>query len=365
MQDHARQGGRVRIAVTGASGNVGSALLRRLVDTGEHEVVGVARRLPTEGHPFQDVQWVAADLTDPTGGAALHQAFLGADAVVHLAWGFQPSHDLAYLEALGVGGTRRVLEAVASAEVPHLVHMSSVGAYSPKRDDEPVDESWPTGGVPSSPYSRHKSTAERLLDAHESAYPVRLLTRLRPGVVGQRRAGSALLRYAVPAIVPAAVLGHVGVLPLDRRMMIPMVHADDVADAIVRVLDARAPGAFNLASDPAVTSAALAGVLGARLVHVPSSVVRPGVSLSWHARLQPVDPGWLDLAFAVPLLDTTRARRELGWEPTKDALSVLDETLAGMREAASDRSPVLRPRSVPAQVVRALRRGPVTSRHLP
>jgi len=353
----------VRIVVTGASGNIGSALLRRVV--GDHDVVGVARRVPDAVVPYDAVQWRPVDLTDPAAAGDLAQTFTGADAVVHLAWGFQPSHDLRYLEELGVGGTRRVLEAVAAADVPHLIHMSSVGAYSPKRDDQPVDESWPTGGVPSSPYSRHKSRAERLLDAHQAAYPQRVVTRLRPGVVGQRRAGSALLRYAVPGLVPAAVIGHVGVLPLDRRLALPMVHADDVADAIARVLDRRAPGAFNLASDPAVTSAAIAGVLGARLVHVPSPLMRAGMSLSWHARLQPVDPGWLDMGFSLPLLDTSRARVELGWAPSKDALSVLDETVTGMREAASDRSPVLRPRSVPEQLVRALRRGPVTSRHHP
>ena len=94
-------------------------------------------------------------------------AFAGADAVVHLAWGFQPSHREDYLRELGVGGTGRVIEAVTAAEVPHLVHMSSVGAYSPKRDDEPVDESWPTDGVRTSMYSRHKSAAERLLDRLE------------------------------------------------------------------------------------------------------------------------------------------------------------------------------------------------------
>jgi UDP-glucose 4-epimerase len=353
----------VRIVITGASGNIGSALLRRLA--GEYDVLGIARRVPDAAAPFDAVQWRSVDLTDAAAAGDLAQAFTGADAVVHLAWGFQPSHDLAYLEELGVGGTRRVLEAVAAADVPHLVHMSSIGAYSPKQDDEPVDETWRTGGVPSSPYSRHKSRAERLLDAHQSAYPGRVLTRLRPGVVGQRRAGSALLRYAVPGLVPAAVIGHVGVLPLDRRLALPMVHADDVADAIVRVLDGRVPGPFNLASDPAVTSAAIAGVLGARLVHVPSSLLRAGMSLSWHARLQPVDPGWLDMGFALPLLDTSRARDELGWEPTKDALSVLDETVSGMREAASDRSPVLRPRSVAEQLVRAVRRGPVSSRHHP
>jgi UDP-glucose 4-epimerase len=355
----------VRIAVTGASGNVGSALLRRLVGAGEHDVVGVARRLPTEGHPFQDVQWVAADLTDPAGGAALHQAFVGADAVVHLAWGFQPSHDLRYLEELGVGGTRRVLEAVDSAGVPHLVHMSSVGAYSPKHDDTPVDESWPTGGVPSSPYSRHKSAAERLLDAHERTRPGTIVSRLRPGIIGQRSAGSGLLRYALPAVLPAAVVGLVPVLPLDRRLTIPMVHADDVADAIARVLESRAPGAFNLSAGPPITTALIAEALGARSVHVPAPAVRAAMSLAWHARLQQVDPGWLDLGFAVPLLDTARAEAELGWSPTSDARSVLAETVDGMRTAASDSSPVLRPRRVPEQLATMLRRGPVSHRQRP
>ncbi len=356
----------MRVVVTGASGNVGSAVLRRLVEAGEHDVLGVARRLPSEsGPPYDAVSWRSVDLTDDAATAALREAFHGADAVVHLAWGFQPSHDVDYLEALGVGGTRRVLDAVAAADVPHLVHMSSVGAYSPKHDDSPVDESWPTDGVPTSPYSRHKSMAERLLDAHRRSHPDRVVTRLRPGIIGQRNAGSALTRYALPGIVPAGVLGHLPVLPLDRRLTIPVVHADDVATAVHRILETRAPGPFNLSAEPAVTTASIAEVLGARHVQVPSTVLRAVVSLSWHARLQPVDPGWLDLGFAVPLLDTSRAARELGWAPSVDALSVLAETVAGMRDGASGRSPVLRPRSVPRQLLRALRRGPVSRRHEP
>jgi len=354
----------LRIVVTGASGNVGSALLRRLVP-GDHEVVGIARRPPRGGYPFEDVQWVAADLTESSSARQLYDSSVGADAVVHLAWGFQPSHDLQYLEALGVGGTRRVLDAVASANVPHLVHMSSVGAYSPKKDDSPVDESWPTEGVPSSPYSQHKSAAERLLDGHERAHPTTVITRMRPGIVGQESAGSALLRYAVPAAVPAAALNFVPIVPLDKRLTIPMVHADDVADAIVRALDARAPGAFNLSAEPAITTDLIASALHARAVHVPAPVVRALMSLAWHARLQQVDPGWLDLGFAVPLLDTTRASTELGWAPTMDAVSVLAETLAGMGLASSDQTPVLRPRTVFDQVGRLLRRGPVSERRLP
>ena len=249
--------------------------------------------------------------------------------------------------------------------VRHLVHMSSVGAYSPKRDDAPVDESWPTDGVRTSMYSRHKSAAERLLDRAEQDDPDLLVTRMRPGIVGQRSAGSALLRYGLPAVVPRSVLAHVPVLPLDRGLAIPMVHADDVADAVARALEGRVPGAFNLSATPAVTADLIAVALGARLVHVPSAVLRAAVSASWHARVQPLDPGWIDMAFALPLLDSSRAASELGWAPSMDAVEVLDETIMGMQDGASGRSPVLRPRTVVASLARAVRQGPVSSRRAP
>ncbi|CAA9374083.1 MAG: NAD-dependent epimerase/dehydratase [uncultured Nocardioides sp.] len=361
----------MRIVITGASGNVGSALLRRLTrdhnHDQDHEIVGVVRRQPEDVAPFDAVEWSLVDLTRTEDESTLRAACVGADAVVHLAWGFQPSHREDYLAELGVGGTRRVIEAVTAAGVPHLVHMSSVGAYSPKQDDTPVEETWPTHGVPSSMYSRHKAAAERLLDRLErdAGADAPVVTRLRPGIVGQRNAGSALLRYGVPALLPSSVLRHVPVLPLDRGLTIPMVHADDVADAIVRVLESRAPGAFNLAADPAVTAEDIAAALGTRLVHVPAAVVRGAVSLSWLARLQQVDAGWIDLGFAVPLMDTSRARSELGWSPTNDALAVLVETVAGMAEGAADHSPVLRPRSVVGALGRFARRGPVATRQRP
>jgi len=360
----------MRIAITGATGNLGTALLRRL-DGSDHDLVGLARRLPDPAGPhgrdpsLDRVSWVGVDLTDPAGEPVLRRAFADADAVVHLAWGFQPSHDLRYLEALGVGGTQRVLDAAAAAGVPHVVHMSSIGAYAPKRDDAPVDETWPTTGVRTSRYSVHKAAAERLLDDFEHASPGTTVSRMRPGIVGQRSAGSALLRYGVPAAVPAKALDLVPVLPLDRRMRIPMVHADDVADAVVRVLDRRAGGAFNLAADPPITTDVVADALGAKAVHVPSSVVRAVMSAAWHARLQQVDTGWLDLAFSVPLLDTSRARDELGWAPAVPAATVLREVLDGMRHTASAGTPVLRPRTVLGGLRTLVTRGPVGQRARP
>jgi UDP-glucose 4-epimerase len=111
----------MRIVITGASGNLGSALVRRLGND-DHELVGISRRAPD--NTAGNIDWVTADLTEDSAAPVLRDAFAGADAVVHRAWGFQPSHDLAYLEELGIGGTRRVLEAATAASVPHLVHTS-------------------------------------------------------------------------------------------------------------------------------------------------------------------------------------------------------------------------------------------------
>lgn len=352
----------MRVVVTGATGNVGTAVLRRLRADGDHELVGIARRVPAR--PSADITWVSADLSDDACLPALEQAFAGADAVVHLVWGFQPSHDLEYLEALGVGGTRRVLQAVATTGVPHVVHMSSVGAYSTKRSNVPVDESWPTDGIPTSPYSSHKAAAERLLDGWQRQHDA-VVSRMRPGIVGQRAAGSALLRYGLPGLVPRWLLDRLWVVPLDRRLVIPMVHADDVADAVVRELGRRAGGAFNLATDPHVTAEHVAAALGASLLDVPASLLRALLAAAWHLRLQPLDPGWLDLAYAVPLLDSTRARRELGWTPTVDGVDVLQEVVTGMREGAAGDTPVLRPRSVPDALRDFVTRGGVGVRTRP
>lgn len=349
----------MRIAVTGATGNVGSAVVRRLLDDG-HEVVGVVRRPPTDD---TEVTWAPADLSQECHDA-LVGAFRGADVVVHLVWGFQPTHRVDYLESVGVGGTRRVLDAVAEAAVPHLVHQSSIGAYSPRRSREPTAEDWPTGGIDASPYSRHKSAAERLLDAFEGRTDV-VVTRTRPGIIGQLSAGSAQLRYFLPTLVPAAALRHVPVLPLDRRLTLQVVHADDVAAAIALAIGARVGGALNLAADPVLDRDAIAASLDARPVHVPFTLLRAAADLSWRAHLQPVDAGWVDMAYGVPVLDTTRARSELGWTPQHDARAVLDEMVASMATPGHGESAVLRPRTITDGVRRALGRGPVSHRREP
>lgn len=356
-----------RIVVTGASGNIGTALLRRLAEQDtDYDVVGIARRRPPPGDIYQSAYWRQLDLADPDAETELANTFRGADCVVHLAWGFQPTRNVRYLDAVGVGGTAAVLQAADTAGVPHLLHMSSVGAYAPGRYGEKVDESWSTAGLATSAYSRAKSAAEKLLDDYEAGNPDGVgITRMRPGLVVQRDAAAGLRRYMLPAYLAPGWARWLPVLPLDRKLAVPLVHADDVADACVRAIEQRALGPFNLAADSPLRRDDIARALGTKPIHVPAGVLGPLVQASWRARLQPIDRGWFDMAFSVPLLATDRARSELGWSPRWEAAEALADVVDGMMRGSAMPSPVLSPRSFLHALGRDVVKGPLTTRRVP
>jgi nucleoside-diphosphate-sugar epimerase len=331
----------VKVVVLGASGNAGTALLRALEDESDvNEIVAVARRPPARW-PSAKTAWRSLDIAvDPLEGV-----LRGADTVVHLAWLIQPSRDREQTRAVNVGGSRRVMEAVARARVPALVYASSVGAYSRGPKDRLVDETWPTGGVPSSFYSRDKAEVERLLDGFEREHPEVRVVRLRPGLIFQRGAASEIRRLFAGPFLPSRLVAPrwIGIVPRHPRLRFQAVHADDVADAYRRAIVGGARGAFNVAAEPILDGEALGRLLGARPVPVPPSVLRAGAAAAFHLRLTPTPAGWVDMALDVPLMDTARARDGLGWQPSRDAGSALLELLEGIRTSAGFPTPTLRP----------------------
>jgi nucleoside-diphosphate-sugar epimerase len=325
----------MKVVVTGATGNVGTALLRALADEDAVDsIVGVARRLPSS--TFAKTEWVPADVAQDD----LEPVVADADCVVHLAWLIQPSHDRDATWRTNVLGSRRVFEAAANAGAA-IVYASSVGAYSPGPKDRCVDESWPTGGIPASFYSRDKSDVERILDDFDERVRV---VRLRPSLIFQRAMGTEVKRLFTGRWVPNRLVPQrIPLVPRIDGLRFQVTHASDVADAYRRaIVDERARGAYNVASEPVLDPDALARLLGARTVRVPVRVARALVALTWRLRLQPTPEGWLDLALQTPLLDTTRIRDELGWAPAVDAGDALLELLRGFRDGAGAPTPPLR-----------------------
>src|SRR5687767_14080461 len=175
------------VAVTGASGNLGTALLRRLShpDSGVAEVRGLASRRPPHTPPYDGVRWHLADLGEPAAEAEVAEFVDGADAVVHLAWALQPGRRPDDLHRVNVDGTRRVVAAAAAAQVAHVVHMSSLGAYAPGALGQRVTEDWPTTGIPSAQYSRDKCDAETVVREIAARHGDLTLTVVRPTLVLQ------------------------------------------------------------------------------------------------------------------------------------------------------------------------------------
>jgi nucleoside-diphosphate-sugar epimerase len=288
------------------------------------------------------VTWVEADVTT----TRLEPLFAGADAVVHLAWLIQPSRHESMTRAVNVDGSARVFEAVTRAGVPALVYASSIGAYSPGPKDRAVPESWPTHGIPSSYYSRHKAATERMLDSLESAHPDLRVVRIRPGLVFKREAATQIRRLFAGPWLPRAVVRRalVPVFPKNPRLRFQAVHTEDLAEAYrLALLTPAARGAYNIAADPVLDSATLADALGARLVPVPDRVLRAGAHATWKLRLQPTSPDWVDMGLSVPLMDTARARTELGWTPRHTAVEAFMELFDGIREGAGLNTPPLDP----------------------
>ncbi|HZT08621.1 MAG TPA: NAD-dependent epimerase/dehydratase family protein, partial [Chloroflexota bacterium] len=191
----------MRVVVVGATGNVGTSLLESLrSETEVEEIVALARRVPTS--QFPRTTFVSADIAHTD----LVPLFRGADAVVHLAWLIQPGRDESITGAVNVDGSRRLFKAVVDAGVPLLVYASSVGAYSPGPKDRFVNESWPTEGIASSFYSRHKATLERDLDLLERERPELRVIRMRPGLIFKAQAATEIRRLFAGPFLPGSIV---------------------------------------------------------------------------------------------------------------------------------------------------------------
>jgi UDP-glucose 4-epimerase len=325
----------MRVMVTGATGNVGTATMRALAgDERVSSLVGVARRPPGPGHidpPGVATTWIAADVAHDD----LTPHLAGVDVLVHLAWLFSPQHQPDVTWEANAVGSARTFAAAEDAGVAAIVYASSVGTYSPG-PGRTVDESWPTHSRPGAAYGREKAYVERVLDAVEARDPDRRVVRLRPSFIFQRAAATEQRRIFAGPFLPRRLVvpGRLPLIPLPRGLRFQALHADDVAEAYRLAVTGDARGPFNIAADPIVDARVLGEVLETRTVEVPRLAGRTAVAVGFLAHLLPTDPRLLDLALDLPTLGTTRARHELGWSPSRTGVEALREMVFGMAEGA-------------------------------
>ncbi|HEX5593966.1 MAG TPA: NAD-dependent epimerase/dehydratase family protein [Solirubrobacterales bacterium] len=328
------------VAVTGPTGEIGKPLMSELERRPEvGSVLGMARSpFDPAAEGWEKVAYRRGDILDRGALAAL---FDGADVAVHLAFAIFGGRE--ETRQVNLQGTRNVFEAAIKAGVKRLVYASSVAAYGfHPENPQPLSEEVPARGSEGFYYSRQKAELEDLLDELLLGSEVEAYV-FRPCIVAGPRA-TMLIQQTVEAVrvVDPVPLLRRGVekLPLvapvlpDPGTPLQLVHHDDVAVGMAAAICGDGPaGVYNLAGDGEIQVRDIARALGWRWVPVPRPAVSVGTAAARRLSFASPKLEWAIAADTPVLMDTTRARRELGWSPRHDAQETLSETVAGARAA--------------------------------
>jgi nucleoside-diphosphate-sugar epimerase len=261
---------------------------------------------------------------------------------VHLA--FIIFGDREETRTVNLEGTRNVFEACVAAGTRRLVYTSSIAAYGFHPDTpELVTEDVMPRGTEEFYYSAQKAELEALFHELVDGSGIEEYI-FRPSIVGGRDApaliNDVVKRFQIGGRLPLerdlirVIPGASPVIP-EAGTSFQLVHHDDCADALLAAVEGRgAPGIYNLAGDGVVTMTDISRELGWRTVPLPGLAVKGLVGLVTRlGRLLPQELAWVNVARRSVIMDTTKARRELGWRPRHDAAETMRETIAGAKAA--------------------------------
>ena len=304
----------MKVLVTGGTGVFGRAVAERLRWLGA-DVVAMARReqpLPA------GVRFVAGDVRvlDSVAGA-----MDGCDVVIHTAWTVESMADRAAADAVDLGGTRNVLDAIDRTGTGRLVFTSSVTAYgSDPNHPERYTEDEPLRPDPAFAYGANKAAAEAMINARDvPAVIVRAAATLGRGVDN-----IPAHTFAGPAMVGVA----------GEETPWQLVHQDDVArfcaDVAVGSLAGRT-GTVNLAADDVLTLEELAAALERPVRRLPEAAVRRMLDTMWRLGIGEVPPVAFEALRCMPVADTTRLHQEWGFRCVWSSLETARDAARSMR----------------------------------
>jgi dihydroflavonol-4-reductase len=317
--------------VTGASGFVGSHVVRALLERGDDVRVALRASSSRVALAGLDVEIVTAQLGDR---AALRRALREVERVFHVAGTMDLRASPAELSRINVQGTRAVLEEALRAGVERVVHTSSIGAVGPARPHGAVDERTPFPPGLGVPYAESKHAAEtEALRVAAHGLPVVIVCPAHVFGSGDHGPSSTgvvrrFLLRRIPAYVPGAI---------------NIVDVRDVAAGHLLADEAGIPGERYILGNRNYTwdrlfaeLERLSGIEGPRL-ELPVGVALALADAAVHARLRPpASPAEIRAAGHWWTCKSAKARRELGWT-TRPHEDTVEETVAWWQEQLGDR----------------------------
>src|SRR3954470_12376042 len=324
------------VAITGPTGDIGRSFLRQLEESPEVDrIIGMARR-PFNPSEFglERTEYRQGDILDEDSVRSLVD---GVDVLVHLAFIILGGRE--ETQRINLDGTRKVFEAATSAGLKRFIYTSSVAAYGfHAANPQPLTEEIPPKGTDEFYYSAQKAELERELHKMVDGSDVETYV-FRPCVV----AGEDALTL-VEAMTEQLQLG--GRLPQITRFLdtVPflapvlpdpgnpfqLVHHDDVAEALVAAIGGRGePGIYNLAADDTIQVSDLASALGWYSVPIPGFTVELTAQAIARIPFAPAEMSWINALRVPVLMDNSKAREKLGWDPRHSTRDTLEQTVAG------------------------------------
>lgn len=323
----------VTVAVTGPTGEIGISAVTALErEPAVDAIIGMARRpFDPSSRGWLKTTYQQGDILDREAVDAL---VAQADVVIHLAFIIMGSRDES--ARVNLQGTRNLFEATVAAERPRrLVYTSSVAAYGYHSDNPvPLTEDVPARGSAEHYYSEQKAACEALLADITSDSSLEVFV-LRPCIVAGPQAtalADAMPWNQLPAPMRAVVKAVPVLKPVvpDPGYPLQLVHHDDVATAIALAATAPAPpGVYNIAGDGVVTVADVARALGGRPVRVPAVAATAASAAISRVPRVPSMLEWLHSARTSMVMDTTKAKTQLGWRPLHSAAETLEALASG------------------------------------
>jgi nucleoside-diphosphate-sugar epimerase len=331
---------KLTVAVTGPTGEIGKPFMRALDRHREiGRIVGMARRpFDPAAHGWKKVEYRQGDVLDRQ---SVDELVKGADVVVHLAFIIMGGLDES--RSINLQGSRNVFEATVTAGVKRLVYASSVAAYGFHSDNPDVlTEDIPPRGTDEHYYSAQKAEVEGVLAEILDGAATTKAYVFRPCVVAGPEA--PMLIDSIPYVslserMPAPARRLLELMPVlkpvlpDPGVPFQLVHHDDVAAALrAAVLGRGKPGIYNLAGPGELTMSDLAKELGWYSLPLPEVAVEATAEIVSRLPFLPAEASWVNAMRTPVLMDTSKARSELGWRPKHDGRDTLRQTVAAARE---------------------------------
>ncbi len=310
------------VAITGAGGYIGQRLIAYL-DSQDRCTRILGTDIKEPGFASRKLTFEKRDIRDH----GLIDLLKGEDVetLVHLAFIVDPSHDEKMMYEVNVNGTLNVLKICEELKIGHVIVASSGTAYGAWPDNpEPLKEEDPIRLFPPVfAYAHHKGLNEQHCADFMKKHPDVLFNIVRPCVVYGPNTENYLSRYFARLPFVPLVDG--------RDPNLQFVHEDDVAQLFSLLIEKKVPGAFNVAGDGVVRSSEVGAMLGKRAVKVPRWLYYGVVWALWRLNLNLIEapPGIVDYTSYPWVLDTTRAKEQLGWRPkytSRDTLKILFRT---------------------------------------